>query len=131
MSLYRDRTCCLTAVDGRVLVPKLHRPQGLWPRLLGLLVRPPLGPDEGLWLDPCGGIHTWGLRYPIDVLFLDRELRVLRIVRGVGPWRMVFAPRGTLSVIELSAASSTATMLGRGDRLRVRAATSDDLPQDC
>jgi hypothetical protein len=70
-------------------------------RLLGLLVHPPLREGEALWLDPCGGIHTWGMRYPIDVLFLDRELRVLRVARNIRPWRMALAPRGTRSVVEL------------------------------
>jgi uncharacterized protein len=73
--------------------------------------------DEGLWLDPCGGIHTWGMRYAIDVLFLDREMRVLRVARNVRPWRMVFAPRGTRSVVELPA--STAANVEQGDRLVV------------
>ena len=93
----------LRAATGEVLAERVERPDRLLPRLLGLLVRPPLAPGEALWLDPCGGIHTWALRQPIDVLFLDRDLRVLRVAGAVRPWRMVFAPRGTRSVVELPA----------------------------
>jgi uncharacterized membrane protein (UPF0127 family) len=65
-----------------------------------------------LWLDPCGGIHTWGMQYPIDVVFLDRSLRVLAVRRAVPPWRMVFAPRGTRSVVELPAGGAAALSVG-------------------
>jgi uncharacterized protein len=109
----------LDAATRRVIAHPLHRPERLLPRVLGLLVHPPLRAGGGLWLDPCGGIHTWGMRYPIDVLFLDRELRVLRVARNVRPWRMVFAPRGTRSVVELPAGA--AANVAEGDRLTVRA----------
>lgn len=86
-------------------------------RTLGLLARPPLQPDEALWLNPCGGIHTWAMRYPIDVVFLDAQLRVLRVVPNVSPWRLVFAPRNTRSVVELRAGKAVG--LEVGDQLAV------------
>ena len=48
-----------------------------WPRLRGLLGRSPLAPGEGLLLRPCRAVHTWGMRYSIDVAFLDAGSRVI------------------------------------------------------
>ena len=104
--------------DGRrigTLAERVDRPQSPGKRLLGLLVRPPLEAGEVLWLDPCGGVHTWGMGYAIDVLFLSRENHVLGVTHGVRPWRMVFAPRGTRSVIELRAGE--AQQVEVGDRI--------------
>jgi uncharacterized protein len=119
------RTLVLLDAGGKVLAERLERPRGALPRLLGLLVRTPLAADEALWLDPCGGIHTWGLRQAIDVLFLDREQRVLRAGRDIRPWRLVFAPRGTSSVIELPAGGwGRRRRLSPRRRLRLRYAAA-------
>lgn len=69
-------------------------------RGLGLLVGAPLDPREGLLIAPCSSIHTIGMRYPIDVVFLDREARVLRVCPAVKAGRMRFAP-GARAVLEL------------------------------
>ncbi len=92
----------LLTADGKVLCPRVVRPRGFWQRHLGLLARAPLAQGEGLWLQPCGSVHTWGVRQRIDLLFLDPEHRVLRWVADVPPWRVVTAPRGTASVVELA-----------------------------
>lgn len=57
-------------------------------RLRGLLGRLPLAPGQAMLLSPCSTIHTLGMRYPIDVVFLARDGRVLRVAREVAPWRM-------------------------------------------
>lgn len=99
-----------------VLAERLCRPRGLgW--ALGLLSRPPLRAGEGLWLVPGGSIHTWGMRAPIDAVFLDREYGVLRVARGVRPWRVGWAPRGTASVVEVPAGAAAA--IYEGDYLRI------------
>ncbi|MFN3653003.1 MAG: DUF192 domain-containing protein [Armatimonadota bacterium] len=104
-----------------VLAERLYRPGPGLAWALGLLARPPLKPGEGLWLVPGGSIHTWGLRYAIDVLFLDRDLRVLRVARGVRPWRVALAPRGTAGVVELPAGAAPAEA---GDRLTIEPAVA-------
>lgn len=101
----------------RAPVAALILPRNAWELHLGLLVRPPLRAGEGLWLNPCGGIHTLGMRYPIDVLFLDRDLRILRIAASVPPWQIRLAPTATRSVVELPAGAATA--LRAGERLQV------------
>jgi uncharacterized membrane protein (UPF0127 family) len=56
-----------------------------WTRLRGLIGRPPLGPDEGLLLRPCRGVHMWGMTYPIDVALLDAENAVVALYRELAP----------------------------------------------
>jgi len=58
-----------------------------WLRTKGLLGRSGLDDDQGLWI-PTGSIHMWGMRFPIDVVYADREGRVVKLVRGIKPWRM-------------------------------------------
>src|SRR5215207_4523882 len=56
-------------------------------RMKGLLGRRSLEPGEGLLLQPAGSVHTAFMRFAIDVVFLDRDLRVLRVAASVRPWR--------------------------------------------
>ena len=56
-------------------------------RTRGLIGRPPPGPGEGMLILKCNAIHTFFMRYPIDATFLDRENRVVKVVRGIRPWR--------------------------------------------
>lgn len=69
-------------------------------RLGGLLVLPPLQEGEALLLDPCRAVHTFGMRYPIDVVFLDGAGHVLRIVPRLGPGRLAICA-GAVRVAEL------------------------------
>ena len=56
-------------------------------RTRGLIGRAPPGPGEGMLILKCNAIHTFFMRYPIDATFLDRENRVVKVVRGIRPWR--------------------------------------------
>ena len=80
-------------------------------RARGLLGRCPPRP---LLLVPARAIHTWGMRFAIDVVFLDADLRVLRVVRGLRPWRCA-AARGARAVLELPAGGAVG--IAPGDRL--------------
>jgi uncharacterized membrane protein (UPF0127 family) len=108
-------------IAGRLLAAQTWLERGL-----GLLARPPLGPGEALWIVPCGSIHTWGMRHALDVLYLDREFRVLRVQRELAPWRIGWAPRGTRSVVELPGGAGGAVR--EGDLLAVRPASSGARP---
>lgn len=70
-------------------------------RLLGLIPRRSLGPEEGLWLEPCAMIHMCFMSFAIDAVFLDREGRVLRVVRNLRPWRVSPWVLGARGVLEL------------------------------
>jgi hypothetical protein len=82
----------------------------------GLLGRDGLAPGEGLWIVPCEAVHTFGMRFPIDLVYIDRKHRVRKVRSAVRPWRM----SGCLSahsVIELGAGAARAALTVRGDQL--------------
>jgi hypothetical protein len=68
-------------------------------RMGGLLIRPPLLVNQGLWLKPCCAIHTIGMRYPIAAVFLTKDCKVLRVVRRLEQGRVAYCLRAN-SVIE-------------------------------
>jgi uncharacterized membrane protein (UPF0127 family) len=87
-------------------------------RMKGLLGRRTLSSEEGLLLRPAGSVHTWFMRFPIDVVFLDRDLCVLRVVEELAPWRIAGA-RGAKAVLELPAGAAARVRLRAGDVLSV------------
>ena len=87
-------------------------------RLKGLLGRDELPPGHGLLLRPANAVHTFFMRFPIDIVFLDRDLRVLRVAAHVKPWRAA-ARRGAHAVLELPAGECERRGAHVGDQLRV------------
>jgi uncharacterized protein len=85
----------------------------------GLMGRRGLPAGEGLLLSPAPSIHTAFMRFPIDALFLDRELEVLEIVERLGPWRIA-VKRGARAVLELPAGEAARCGVLVGDRLALR-----------
>ena len=94
-------------------------------RLRGLLGRSELPAGEGLFISPAPSIHTAFMRFPIDALFLDREMRVVRIVERLRPWRMA-SKRGARAVLELAAGECARRGVQVGDRLELRDRTPAD-----
>ena len=86
-------------------------------RAVGLLGRRGLAEGAGMWLHPCRGIHTLGMRFPIDVIFLDRRFVVVRVCPGLRPWRMVPFVWRARSVVELPAGAAEGVEVG--DQLRL------------
>jgi uncharacterized membrane protein (UPF0127 family) len=85
-------------------------------RARGLLRRPEPAPGTALWIRPCRAIHTYGMRYPIDVAFLDDRGLVLRVEPGVAACRVLHHP-GASSVLELRAGECQRLALRPGERL--------------
>jgi uncharacterized protein len=85
-------------------------------RTKGLLGRSSLDPDEGLWIQPTGSIHMWFMRFPIDVVYADRDGRVLKLVRAIRPWRMS-ACRGAKVALELPVGAIDRAGVEVGDHL--------------
>src|SRR5690349_20872528 len=88
---------------GRVVIPHLEIARSLWKQTIGLLGRSQLPADSGLWIEPCNSIHTWGMKFAIDVLFLDASGTVLRTVPNVRPWRVCWPVRRARAVLEIPA----------------------------
>lgn len=70
-------------------------------RMKGLLGSKSLAAGHGLWLRPCSSIHTVGMSFPIDVLFLDKHRKIVRAAAKIKPMRICWAPLATRSVLEL------------------------------
>jgi uncharacterized protein len=85
-------------------------------RMRGLLGRRGLPHGHGLLIEPTWSVHTWFMRFPIDVVFLDRELNVLKIRKRMRPWRIAARFRAR-SVLELAAGECDRLEVVVGDRL--------------
>jgi uncharacterized membrane protein (UPF0127 family) len=84
-------------------------------RLRGFLLRSEPRAGEGLLLTPCNAIHTWGLRFPLDVVFLDAAGRVLRVIEWLPPRTVPGRVPGGRYVLELPAGTIEATGTAVGD----------------
>jgi len=98
-----------------------------WTRLRGLLG---LRPDDfrngsGLWILPCHGVHTLGMAFPIDVIYLDKTLKVIDIQQNVKPWRFTPIRRRASSVLELPCHTVAETKTDIGDTIEIT------LSKDC
>jgi uncharacterized membrane protein (UPF0127 family) len=87
-------------------------------RMRGLLGRRGLDAGEGILLRPASSVHTFFMRFPIDVVFLGRDGDVLKIEPWLPPWRTAGA-RGAKTVVELPAGEAERRGLRTGDRLEV------------
>jgi uncharacterized membrane protein (UPF0127 family) len=85
-------------------------------RRRGLLKHTSLARGEGLWIAPCEAIHTIGMQFPIDVLFLDRKRKVLKIREKIPRGRMSMCLRA-YSVLELPSGTAEETGTAPGDQL--------------
>jgi uncharacterized membrane protein (UPF0127 family) len=88
-----------------------------WTRAVGLLGRKELGEGRGLWIRPCKSIHTFFMRFPIDVAYVSSEGTVVKTRAGLRPFRLSMGGRGAHSVLELPAGSLERAGLKVGDSL--------------
>jgi uncharacterized membrane protein (UPF0127 family) len=109
--LYRVLTAEGTVVCGRCEVPK--RAFG---RMRGLLGRSGLEPGSGMLIDAAPSVHMFFMRFPIDVVFLDRDWRIVRVVHALKPWRVASARRA-VAALELPAGTAAEAGLEEGDVL--------------
>jgi hypothetical protein len=102
------------------LVERGRVARSFWERFRGLLGTNSLPAGDGLLIEHCSSIHSFGMRYPFDALFLGRDGRVVHAIAAMKPNRIsrhVFAAR---AVLELPAGTIEATATERGDQLRVQ-----------
>ena len=111
---------------GTVLATRLEVAETAQQRSKGLLGRVGLAPGEGLWIVPCESVHTFFMRFPIDLVYLDRKNMIKKVRNEVGAWRMS-ACLSAHSVLELPAGTIRETQTQSGDTLEF---TSVSLPTD-
>lgn len=85
-------------------------------RTKGLLGRKGLAHGEGLWIVPCEAVHTFFMKFPIDLIYLDRKQQVKKIRNSVSAWR-ISGCLSAHSVLELPAGTIRSTQTERGDIL--------------
>ncbi len=88
-------------------------------RRTGLLRRERLEPGEGLWIAPCESVHTFFMKFAIDLVYLDRQYRVKKVRHAVVPWR-ASACLTADSVLELPAGTLRETGTEPGDELIIK-----------
>lgn len=99
--------------DQTPLVSKAMQTTTALERMRGLIGRPPLQPDEGLLIAPCWSIHTLGMRYPIDAVFLTPNWQIRKIVNGLNPSRLAWSP-GSAMTLELAVGAATRLQMAPG-----------------
>jgi uncharacterized membrane protein (UPF0127 family) len=121
----RERIQRVVREDGSALCDRCFVADTPLTRMRGLLGRPPLQPGEGLLLRPASAIHTWFMRFPIDALFLNRDLVVTAVAEDIRPWRML-ARRRSRSVLELASGETQRRGIRSGERLRLAEARATE-----
>ena len=87
-------------------------------RMRGLLGRSGLPPGQGMLIERCWSIHTFFMKFPLDVIFVDSDWEVRRVVRDLRAWRMAASP-GASRVVELAAGALEGADLAPGDALKI------------
>ena len=85
-------------------------------RRTGLLKHQRLEAGEGLWINPCESVHTFFMKFPIDLVYLDKKKKVRKVRNAVPAWRLS-ACLVAESVLELPAGTAQRTGTERGDEL--------------
>ena len=106
------------------IATKIRRADSFLTRLLGLLRRKRLAPEEALWLVPGKAVHTVGMKFPIDVLFIDRGKKVVAVVPGMVPNRATRFYFAAHSVLELPKGTIIKSRTEAGDQLDISAEES-------
>ena len=87
-------------------------------RLRGLMGRKSLAEGNGLLIAPCSSIHMCFMRFAIDAIYIDKDYRVLKVVKGLRPWIGISMCSNAWAVIELSAGTSSKNRVKVGDQLK-------------
>jgi uncharacterized membrane protein (UPF0127 family) len=110
VKLYLERT-------GALVADRIARADTFFTRLVGLLGRAHLEPGEGLLIAPCNSVHTFFMRFSIDVAFLDKDGLVIRAVAHLKPWRATRIHPRAHATLELPAGALALAGVVDGDRL--------------
>jgi uncharacterized protein len=103
-------------IDGRACGIRVSTAGSMRERMRGLLGHQRLASDEALLLVPCRSVHTFGMSFPIDILFIDRQWHVVAVHRRVPQARMLFCLRATRT-LEMSAGMADVLSIETGNRI--------------
>lgn len=103
----------------QLLLAELQTARSFWARGKGLLGVNSLKPEQGLWILWCCSIHTFFMRFSIDCIFVDQQMRVKALKKNVKPWKLVLPIWGATSVFEMSSGTIDRHNIELGDQLNV------------
>jgi uncharacterized membrane protein (UPF0127 family) len=106
----------ISATRGNVICERAEIASTVWRRTRGLLGRKELPQDEGILLEPAPSIHSAFMRFEFDAVFLDRDLKVIKVVERIRPFR-AHAARHARKVLELAAGEARRRGVQVGDTL--------------
>jgi hypothetical protein len=115
----------LNVTRGTILATRLETAHTSATRRKGLLGREGLLPGEGLWIAPCESVHTFFMRFPIDLVYLDGKNRIRKVRSAVGPWRLS-ACFSAHSILELPAGTIRETRTERWDTVEIGPAPAEE-----
>lgn len=120
-----DEYCLVQERTGAVVADELELASDSRSRNRGLLGRSELAMGSAMIIAPCNAVHTFFMRFTIDVVFADRQGRVVRICRQLRPWRIGIGLRG-FAAVEMAAGSVARSELVLGDRLAIRSKAAEN-----
>ena len=108
--------CRVLTAGGTVVCERCEVPESSFGRARGLLGRDGLEAGEGMLIDRAGSVHMFFMRFPIDVVFLDRDRKVVGVRHGLRPWRVAGARRA-VAALELRAGTAAKAGIEVGEEL--------------
>ncbi len=107
----------LTDINNNSLFEQVSRTTRFLERFCGLLFSPRLKNNEALLIEPCSSVHTVGMRYAIDVIFIDKDWLVVKMTKSLKPWRMAASSKA-YRVLELASDGLEQIDLSLGQQLK-------------
>jgi len=105
---------------GQVLATDVKVAGNIFTRMKGLLGRKELPFGEALWIKPCFSVHTFFMRFPIDVIFLDKKYLVIATIKDLKPHRLTRLYPHSFSVLELPVGTLDASNTQIGDKIDIK-----------
>jgi uncharacterized membrane protein (UPF0127 family) len=105
-------------LKGEIICEKVKLANNMFTRLLGLMFSKDLPINEGLLIRPCNSIHTFFMNYSLDIVFLDKEFCVVKVIYNMRPWRMSWMYFKASQVLEMKAGNLKSN-IAVGEKLEV------------
>lgn len=107
------------ARNGKLLADNVTVADNLFTRMKGLLGKNGMMPGEALWIKPCTSVHTFWMKFPIDVVFLNKRNRVVALKKNMRPNRLTRIYFSAVSVLEFPASAIEETDIRIGDEVEI------------
>lgn len=110
----------MNATRQTVIATDVRMADNYFTRLAGLMGKPGLPPQTGLWIVPCNDIHSCFMRFEFDAIFVDKHNTVLYLIERMKPWRISKMVKGGRAVLELPGGTIEATGTQVGDQIELK-----------